>query len=168
MVKEVWVWVGAGRTLQSTDFPVTWTEVVGTEEEGWQVDKSCGNVTGETEGGGRAEDGPDRARREDTSELRSDLLIAAPRRLWGTWSVTPSKRFLQTGYQDLVPASYLIRPGMKDEPVIFANCPPCKLASGHQPASWVITGKKSSNVVPGPSTLLGPMDVLNSEAEGGS
>lgn len=65
VVRKVWIWLEEGRTLQNTQvFSVRWTEVVGTEEEGWQVDKSCSNGTGDTGGGGRAENGQERARLE--------------------------------------------------------------------------------------------------------
>lgn len=62
----------------------------------------------------------------------------------------------------MVPALYLILLGIKDKSVIFAKCP--LDITQHQGSSQ---GRSPGNAVPRPPTILGPMDRLNSEVEGG-
>lgn len=78
--------------------------------------------------------------------------------------------FLQTGDLDKVPELYLGLPGIKEECVIFANCP-LNINQQHQGS---VQGEKSRewsswtvNSV-GPSGLRSRTQKLNSEAEGGN
>lgn len=92
--------------------------------------------------------------------LRSALLIAAPRRPEGVWmALYEASIFLQTGYQDVVPALYLTLLGIKDKSVILAKCPPD--ISEHE---GPLQGASPGNVAPRPPTTLGPTDMLDSGA----
>lgn len=63
----------------------------------------------------------------------------------------------------MVPALYLRLSGVKDKSVLFANCPVD--ISQHRGS---LQGKGPGHVVRGPPPILGPVDTLNSEAEGGN
>lgn len=63
----------------------------------------------------------------------------------------------------MVPALYLMLPGIKDKSAIFANHP----LDIHQHRGS-LQGESPGHVVPGPPTIVGLVDTLNSAAEGGN
>lgn len=150
MVKEVWVWLGEGRTLEGTDFSVMWTEVVGTEEEGWQValwqwDWGYGGVEAGPRTAGLGPVWKTLGTGGQVCSLWDHILSRE-----SGWRPTG-----QASVSDRSPRSVSYHWGVRAG-LLF-----CKLSFQHPSAN-------PGNVVPGPATQPGPRETLNSEAKGGN
>lgn len=137
--------------------------MVGTEEEGWQADAAWGHGIWDTQGRRKGREWPGQGQTGRCLELRSDgssppQVCSRESGLRHTRQVFFFRQVPKTKSQNCT----LYLPGVKDKSVSFANCP--MDISQHQGS---LQGENPGKVVPGPSTILGPMDMLNSEAEGG-
>lgn len=151
VLKEVWVWLGEGRTLEGTDFSVMRTEVVGTEEEGWQVALSYGSGIGATVGWrrGRERPGWGQSGRHLGPEARF-APCGTTSSLGNQGGVLQAKQLSSDRSPRSVSYHWGVRAGL-----LF-----CKLSFLHPSAN-------PGNVVPRPATQPGPRETLHSEAKGG-